>query len=116
MHDRGTRNYPYINISIQYPKNQVIVTSRIAGYHDELKGFETLEVMPFNDHQIEQFITWFGKTDAKKAQSIGEAIEDNEKIKELASNPLMIADVEIRNGIVNDLWELYQTEELSPIC
>jgi predicted NACHT family NTPase len=33
----------------KYPKSQTIVTSRVAGYHDELKGFTTLELMEFDD-------------------------------------------------------------------
>jgi len=79
-----------------YPKNQFIVTSRVAGYSGELKGFENLELMPFDSHQITQFTTnWFGKTDPEKAQSMREAVTENEKIRELARNPLMIAIIAI---------------------
>ena len=80
----------------KYPGNQVVVTSRIAGYHDELKGFEKLELMLFDDHQITQFITnWFGKSNPAKAKSMGEAIKENEKIRELARNPLLIAIIAV---------------------
>lgn len=80
----------------KYPGNQVIVTSRAAGYHGELKGFEKLDVLPFNDDQITQFVAnWFRENNPEKAQSMGEAIRENEKIKDLARNPLMIAIIAI---------------------
>ena len=40
----------------KYRKSQVVVTSRTAGYHDELKGFNKLELLEFDDKQIEKFI------------------------------------------------------------
>ena len=79
-----------------YYKNQIVVTSRVAGYHDELKGFTKLELMEFDDRQIEQFISnWFGKTNPEKAKSMSYAIKQNEQIKALARNPLMIAIIAI---------------------
>jgi predicted NACHT family NTPase len=75
-----------------YHKNRFIVTSRIAGYHGELKGFETLEVLEFDDQQIEQFITnWFGEVDAENAKIMNKTIKNNEKIHTIAHNPLMVS-------------------------
>ena len=80
----------------QYPKSQMIVTSRVAGYHDELKGFTKLELMEFDDAQIGRFIdNWFGRTDLDKAKRMFQAIKENERIKALARNPLMIAIIAI---------------------
>jgi predicted NACHT family NTPase len=80
----------------KYPKCQFIVTSRIAGYHDELRGFTKLELMEFDDKQIEKFIeNWFSETNPKKAKSMLAAIKENEQIKTLARNPLMIAIIAI---------------------
>ena len=79
-----------------YPKVQVVVTSRLAGYHDELKGFTKLELMEFDDKQIGRFIeNWFGKTDPGKAQSMFNAIDKNGPIKAIARNPLMVAIIAI---------------------
>jgi predicted NACHT family NTPase len=36
-----------------YHKNRFVVTSRTAGYHNELKEFPALEVKEFDDKQIE---------------------------------------------------------------
>ncbi|MCJ7813720.1 NACHT domain-containing protein, partial [bacterium] len=59
----------------KYHKCQMVVTSRIAGYHDELKGFTKLELVEFDNKQIEKFIeNWFGKTDPDKAKSMFKAI------------------------------------------
>jgi HEAT repeat protein/energy-coupling factor transporter ATP-binding protein EcfA2 len=80
----------------KYSKSQIIVTSRVAGYHDELKGFTALELMEFDDRQIERFIeNWFGKTDPERATSMFGAIMENERIKAIARNPLMIAIIAI---------------------
>jgi len=80
----------------KYHKNRFIVTSRIAGYHDELRGFEKLEVKEFDDQQIELFITnWFGKTNPEKANLMNSTIRGNERIQAIARNPLMIAIIAV---------------------
>ena len=72
------------------------MTSRVAGYHDELKGFTKVELMDFDDKQIEKFIhNWFGDKDPARATSMFGAIKKNEQIKALARNPLMIAIIAI---------------------
>ncbi|MBI2471091.1 MAG: HEAT repeat domain-containing protein [Planctomycetes bacterium] len=74
----------------QYHRTQIIVTSRIAGYNDELKDFTKLELMEFDDKQIKTFIeNWFGKTEPDKTKSMLEAIK-SEYIKAIVRNPLMI--------------------------
>jgi predicted NACHT family NTPase len=80
----------------KYHKCQIVVTSRIAGYHDELSGFTKLELMEFDDKQIELFIqNWFGESEPEKAKSMQAAIKANEQLKALARNPLMIAIIAI---------------------
>ena len=75
-----------------YHKNRVVVTSRTAGYHGELKEFQELQVKEFDDQQVGKFITnWFGKTDSAKAASMNKIIKENDRIRALARNPLMIA-------------------------
>ena len=88
-------NQEQVTVQIQefvkrYHRCQIIVTSRVAGYHDELKDFMKLELMEFDDKQIKTFIkNWFGKAEPDKAESMQEAIE-NEHIKDIVRNPLMI--------------------------
>jgi HEAT repeat protein len=80
----------------KYHKCQVVVTSRITGYHDELSGFTKLELMEFDDKQIELFLqNWFGASDLERATSMHAAIKANEQLKALARNPLMIAIIAI---------------------
>jgi len=79
-----------------YPKNHVIVTSRKAGYHGELIGFHKLELMEFDNEQIELFINnWFKKTNPEKAKLIIEAIKKSDRILAIARNPLMISIISI---------------------
>ncbi len=80
----------------KYRKNKIVVTSRTAGYHEELKGFTKVEVMEFDDRQIEKFIeNWFGQRDPDRAKSMFSAIKENERITVLARNPLMISIIAI---------------------
>ncbi|UCH88073.1 MAG: HEAT repeat domain-containing protein [Thermoplasmata archaeon] len=85
-----------LEFSDEYPKNQIVATSRIAGYNDELRNFTKLELLDFDDEKIEKFIdNWFGKVDPEKARSMFNAIKENEQIKSLARNPLMISIIAI---------------------
>ncbi|MCX5638084.1 MAG: HEAT repeat domain-containing protein, partial [Planctomycetota bacterium] len=80
----------------KYGRSQIVATSRIAGYHDELTGFTKLELMEFNDKQIGKFIeNWFGGRDPERAGSMFDAVMENEQIKTLARTPLMIAIIAI---------------------
>ncbi|NIM14196.1 MAG: NACHT domain-containing protein [Candidatus Aminicenantes bacterium] len=80
----------------QYQRCRVLVTSRIAGYHDELTGFTRLELMEFDENQVKQFIhNWFGKDEPKKAQSMLKAVKGNQNIRNMAKNPLMLAIIAI---------------------
>ncbi len=68
----------------KYNKVSVLVTSRIAGYHDELKSFTKVELLEFNDDQIGKFTeNWFGQKDPERAKSMLAAITGNEQIKTL---------------------------------
>ena len=86
-------NQEQVTVQIQefvkrYHRCQIIVTSRVAGYHDELKDFMKLELMEFDDKQIRMFIkNWFGKTEPDKAKSMHEAIQ-NEHIKGHCPQPV----------------------------
>jgi energy-coupling factor transporter ATP-binding protein EcfA2 len=80
----------------KYHKNRIIVTSRTAGYHGELKEFQELQIKEFDDQQIGKFImNWFGSTDPAKAASMNKIIKENGRIRALARNPLMIAIIAI---------------------
>ncbi len=80
----------------KYHGCNVVVSSRIAGYQDQLAGFTKLELLEFDAGQVKQFIdNWFGEKDGKKARSMLKAVTENENIKALAKNPLMIAIIAV---------------------
>jgi len=80
----------------EYPLCRFIVTSRIAGYHDELSGFTRLELMDFDGVQMKEFIAhWFGQAEPKKAASMWNAVKANESIGKLARNPLLMTIIAI---------------------
>ena len=80
----------------KYPQCRLIVTSRIAGYHDELSGFTRLELMDFDRKQMKAFIEhWFGPDNPKKAASMYKAVKENENIAKLARNPLLMTIIAV---------------------
>ena len=84
----------------QYNRNITIITSRPSGYRKDF--FSTTEfphyhLQPFDDEKIEQFINhWYDsriidpQEAARCKDSLRKALADNDRIKLLAKNPLLI--------------------------
>ncbi len=74
----------------EYPKNRLIITSRIEGYHGEFSEFSQMKILEFDDEQIRMFIQkWF--RDVQKTDYIMKKIQSNDQVYALAKNPLMMA-------------------------
>ncbi|RCJ26637.1 histidine kinase [Nostoc sp. ATCC 43529] len=84
----------------QFPQNQAIITSRPAGYRRDFfhtEDFPHYQLQPFDDPKIEEFIKrWYDSriVDSLEAQrrkdSLKKALSDNDRIKLLATNPLLL--------------------------
>ncbi|MBE9129361.1 HEAT repeat domain-containing protein [Coleofasciculus sp. LEGE 07081] len=84
----------------QYSQNRAIITSRPAGYKRDFfktEEFPHYELQPFDDDKIEEFINrWYDsrvadKEEAKRRkESLRKALSDNDRIKLLARNPLLL--------------------------
>jgi HEAT repeat protein len=84
----------------QYPNNRAIITSRPAGYkHDffRTEEFPHYELQLFDDAKMEEFINrWYNSRvqDSAEAQrrkeSLRKALNDHDRIKLLARNPLLL--------------------------
>jgi predicted NACHT family NTPase len=76
----------------QYRDNCFIITCRIASREYTFTDFREVEVADFNDQQIKTFVTnWFNlKNDPVKAKNLIDKLDDNQPIKELATNPLLL--------------------------
>ena len=84
----------------QFDRNIAIITSRPAGYKRDFfrtEEFPHYELLPFDDDKVEEFINhWYDsrfqdKEEAKRRkQSLRKALDDNERIKLLARNPLLL--------------------------
>jgi HEAT repeat protein len=92
----------------EYQKCKIVVTSRTAGFHENVsprqwgpfKGFTLLEVMEFDNHQIKQFVdNRFGTGAAAGSGSVNQGLAhallkmvmDEKNVNALAKNPLMIS-------------------------
>ncbi len=88
-----------------YKENRYIITSRIAGYREIQQlpedHFAHFTIRDFDDDQIEEFArNWcqvrYPLVEAnKQADDLIQAIERNPKVKQLATNPLMLTIIAI---------------------
>ncbi|MDJ0714558.1 MAG: HEAT repeat domain-containing protein [Prochloraceae cyanobacterium] len=84
----------------EYPQNPVIITSRPAGYRRDFfrtQEFPHYQLQPFDDRQIEQFITyWYNSRipdpveATRRKESLKKVLDENDRIKLLARNPLLL--------------------------
>jgi predicted NACHT family NTPase len=80
------------HLSYQYHNNRFVITCRLASNEYKFSNFAEVEICDFSDNQIQEFAkNWFlsnGKP--TKLEPFLEALETNDRIKELASNPLLL--------------------------
>ncbi len=87
-------------------KNRFAITCRIAAREYQFEKFTEVEVADFDDGQIETFVNnWFRERDESKAERLLERLEDNEPVKELATNPLLLTLLCLVFDKTNDLPE-----------
>jgi len=115
----------------EFPANKFVITSRIAGYHDvQLSSrFAEFIIEDMDGEQVERFLyrwcrvieqeqqpdvgeeQWQRRGD-EQAQDILRAIEDNEGVKRLTANPLLLTILALihRNGerLPNRRVKLYE--------
>ncbi|MEO0539090.1 MAG: NACHT domain-containing NTPase [Cyanobacteria bacterium P01_A01_bin.123] len=89
-HDRILREIQ--SFTSQFRTCQFVMTCRIAAQEYTFEQFTEVEVADFNDDQISEFAAkWFkAKEDPVKAKTFIEKLEDNQPIKELSTNPLLL--------------------------
>lgn len=79
------------NFSTQYDANHFVITCRIASKEYTFEQFIEVEVADFEDEQITEFATkWFQTKDPKEAQEFIQKLQVNQRIKALATNPLLL--------------------------
>ncbi|QZZ22754.1 NACHT domain-containing protein [Leptothermofonsia sichuanensis E412] len=121
--DRATQSTvinDIIRFSRQYPKAQVLVTSRIIGYNPEQlqhSGFRHFTIQSLNTDEIHEFIhRWYDLSmgsDPNKVrlkQRLQDAITNSKAISNLADNPLLLTMMAIlnrRQELPRDRADLY---------
>ncbi|MBD2691479.1 NACHT domain-containing NTPase [Anabaena catenula FACHB-362] len=94
-------------------KNQFVITCRIAANDYIFQGFTDVEVADFDDEQIKFFTKqWFQNRKPDKIERFIQKIEDNQPIKELATNPLLLTLLclifEEKGKFKNTRYDLYE--------
>ncbi|MBP5975955.1 HEAT repeat domain-containing protein [Brasilonema sp. CT11] len=89
----------------QFSRNRAIITSRPAGYRRDFFRTQNLphyQLQPFDDAKIDEFINrWYDSrvSDVAEAQrrkdSLRKALSDNDRIKLLAQNPLLLTIISL---------------------
>ncbi len=100
-------------LATRYPKNRFVVTSRIIGYESaplDRRAFAHHIIMPFTESEIETFIEkWYTarERDANQAQAQADhlirTIKQNDRLKKLAENPLMLTIIALVHRIEAEL-------------
>ncbi len=79
------------DFSTRFNANHFVITCRIAAKEYTFEQFTEVEVADFDDQQIAEFAThWFQAQNPKKALQFIEKLQKNQRIKELATNPLFL--------------------------
>jgi predicted NACHT family NTPase len=82
------------NFCESFPKNQFIITCRIAALEYSFPNFREVEIAAFNEQQIETFVkNWFKvKNDSEKAEKFLDKLQNkrNKRINAMVANPLTL--------------------------
>ena len=77
-------------LAIEFSNAPIAVTCRRAGWQG-LQGFHTLEVLDFDESQIQEFVNNWFNSDPSKAKGLHQELEKNLRMKTLAGNPLILS-------------------------
>lgn len=73
---------------LKFSQNQFVITCRITSREYTFEQFKKVEIADFDDEQIAYFSgKWF---DPIKAEHFQQKLKENERIRELAKNPLLV--------------------------
>ena len=79
-------------IESKYIKCRYVLTCRTAAYNSNLERFSEVQIAPFNENQIDQFVKkWFSGTDKKVGEKCLSTIRKQPSIREIAQTPLLLA-------------------------
>lgn len=77
-------------ISEKYPNIKIAISCRTAAYNYIFEGYAEVEIADFSLPQISKFINNWFLEDKIKARACFESLEDNDKLKEISSSPLLL--------------------------
>jgi len=101
------------DFSDKFHTNHFVITCRIAAKDYTFEKFTEVEVADFDDEQIDTFAQkWFQSKEPAKAEEFIEQLRENDRIRELATNPLLLTLLclvfeESAKFPVNR-WEIYE--------
>ncbi|MCC3434400.1 MAG: NACHT domain-containing protein [Oscillatoriales cyanobacterium] len=79
------------DFSEKFRANQFVMTCRLAASNYTFEKFKDVEVADFDDEQINTFAQkWFKTNHPAKAEEFIQQLNENEPIRELATNPLLL--------------------------
>lgn len=79
------------DFSTRFNANHFVITCRIAAKEYTFEQFTEVEVADFDYQQIQQFVAnWFQCQNPQKALQFIEKLDKNQRITELATNPLLL--------------------------
>ncbi|TFH43866.1 MAG: hypothetical protein E4G94_04310, partial [ANME-2 cluster archaeon] len=114
-------NHMIAGFAIDYPKVQIIVTSRIVGYKPRIlsdAGFHMLTLQDFEEKHIKTFLDkWYSialyenqEEIKEKKERIIKSLKESPSIRQLARNPLLLTILTIigkHQELPRERWKLY---------
>lgn len=77
-------------LAASYPSARVIVSSRTLGYRGDLAGFATVDLLPFSDAQIKEWV-WLSDPEPGHWTDFLTQVRENAQVGELVTNPLLLS-------------------------
>ncbi|MEG4588474.1 NACHT domain-containing NTPase [Microcoleus sp. MOSTC5] len=79
------------DFSDKFRTNRLVITCRLAAKDYTFEKFTEVEVADFDDEQIDTFARkWFQAKESAKAEEFIQQLRKNNRIRELATNPLLL--------------------------
>jgi formylglycine-generating enzyme required for sulfatase activity len=105
LHDRVVSEIK--GLAREYPQNWIVVTCRVAGWHDQLPGFRTYEIQEFEEDDVRRFVgAWY--REVLRSQAVNALGPDPKPEAKRAAEERALANAMEQSG---GLWDDLRANE-----
>jgi len=78
------------HLTLTYPRLRIMVSSRSVSYKSELSDFATVDVLPFSQSQIHEWV-WLNEPNPHVWTEFLTQVDQNAQVADMVSNPLLLS-------------------------